>query len=96
MMVLAVIICVIVLNLCINDEILKYGNKIFWKLREKSMFPLNKMKNAIKNYTYFKDYFRIRENKIPISLKQYIYYKLFNRNKKYIGLYILDQLFREM
>ncbi|HFU6609348.1 MULTISPECIES: acyltransferase [unclassified Bacillus cereus group] len=46
------------------------------------MFPLNKMKNAIKNYTYFKDYFRIRENKIPISLKQYIYYKLFNRNKK--------------
>ncbi|MCU5552163.1 hypothetical protein BK742_19735 [Bacillus thuringiensis serovar pingluonsis] len=35
MMILAVIICVIVLNLCINDEILKYGNKIFWKLRDK-------------------------------------------------------------
>ncbi|PEA54433.1 hypothetical protein CON64_12715 [Bacillus pseudomycoides] len=46
------------------------------------MSYLKKVKTLIKNFTFFKDYFRILEIKIPITLKQYIQFKLYNKNKK--------------
>lgn len=46
------------------------------------MLYLKKIKTLIKNHTFLRDYFRILETKIPITLKQYVHFKLFNKNKK--------------
>lgn len=40
------------------------------------------IKIMLAKYTFFKDYFRLKEIQIPISLNQYIKYRFFNKNKK--------------